>query len=67
MKLFKIWIIGFLSVYFIPAGIGAFVYLDWSNFDFTTWQAQARVMMTFMEIGWTVLFISIMSNGVFDK
>lgn len=66
MKLFIIWFIGFLLAYFIPSGIGAFISLDWSNLDFTTWSGQARVLLTFLELGWSGVFLAMIAQGLFD-
>lgn len=61
-----IWFIGCITPYIIPSGIGAFVQLDWSCFDFTTWKEQSREILSFFVVVWTVLFLFMKKAGVFD-
>ncbi|ULG01936.1 hypothetical protein phiA047_0205 [Aeromonas phage phiA047] len=39
---FVAWLILCAGLYILPAGIGAFINLDWSYLDFTTWSIEAR-------------------------
>ena len=43
------------GLYILPAGIGAFINLDWSYLDFTTWPIAARIVYVVMVIGCTVI------------
>jgi hypothetical protein len=45
------------AMYFIPSGIGAFVQLDWSYFDFTTWERSSRVAYGLSWCVWTFVFV----------
>lgn len=45
-----------LAMYFIPSGIGAFVRMDWTYFDFTTWDRSSRVAYA---LGWSVWTFSL--------
>lgn len=44
-----------IGLYILPAGIGAFINLDWSYLDFTTWSVAARIVYVVMVIGGTVI------------
>lgn len=52
---FVAWLILCIGLYILPAGIGAFINLDWSYFDFTTWYIEARVTYVAVVIGFTVI------------
>lgn len=52
---FVAWLILCFGLYIVPAGIGAFINLDWSYLDFTTWSIEARVMYVAVVIGFTVI------------
>lgn len=49
------WLILCVGLYILPAGIGAFINLDWSYLDFTTWYIEARVTYVAVVIGFTVI------------
>ena len=52
---FVAWLILCVGLYILPAGIGAFINLDWSYLDFTTWPIAARVTYVAVVIGFTVI------------
>lgn len=52
---FVAWLILCIGLYILPAGIGAFINLDWSYLDFTTWYIEARVTYVAVVIGFTVI------------
>ena len=52
---FVAWLILCAGLYILPAGIGAFINLDWSYLDFTTWYIEARVTYVAVVIGFTVV------------
>ena len=52
---FVAWLILCAGLYILPAGIGAFINLDWSYLDFTTWSVEARVLYVAVVIGFTVI------------
>lgn len=52
---FVAWSILCAGLYILPAGIGAFINLDWSYLDFTTWSIEARIVYVVMAIGCTVI------------
>lgn len=52
---FVAWLTLCIGLYILPAGIGAFINLDWSYLDFTTWSIEARVMYVAAVIGCTVI------------
>ena len=52
---FVAWLILCAGLYILPAGIVAFINLDWSYLDFTTWYIEARVTYVAVVIGFTVI------------
>lgn len=40
---FVVWLVLCIGLYILPAGISAFINLDWSYLDFTTWSNRARL------------------------
>ena len=52
---FVVWLILCVGLYILPAGIGAFINLDWSYLDFTTWSVAARIVYVVMVIGCTAI------------
>lgn len=52
---FVVWLISCVGLYIVPAGIGAFINLDWTYLDFTTWSIEARTVYVAMVIGCTIL------------
>ena len=52
---FVAWLVLCVGLYVLPAGIGAFINLDWSYLDFTTWSVEARGMYVAVVIGGTVI------------
>ena len=52
---FVAWLILCAGLYILPAGIGAFINLDWSYLDFTTWPIEARITYVAVVIGGTVM------------
>lgn len=52
---FVAWLILCAGLYILPAGIGAFINLDWSYLDFTTWYIEARVTYVAVVIGFTLI------------
>lgn len=52
---FIVWLILCIGFYILPAGIGAFINLDWTYLDFTTWSIEARTVYVVMVIGCTVV------------
>lgn len=52
---FVAWLILCAGLYILPAGIGAFINLDWSYLDFTTRSIEARVTYVAVVIGFTVI------------
>lgn len=52
---FVVWLVLCFGLYILPAGIGAFINLDWSYLDFTTWSIEARVMYVAVVVGGAVI------------
>jgi len=52
---FVVWLILCIGIYIAPAGIGAFINLDWTYLDFTTWSIEARIVYIVMVIGCTLV------------
>ena len=52
---FVVWLILCIGIYIVPSCIGAFINLDWSYLDFTTWSIEARVTYVAVVIGFTVI------------
>lgn len=52
---FVVWLILCIGIYIAPAGIGAFINLDWTYLDFTTWSIEARIVYIVMVIGCTIV------------
>ena len=52
---FVVWSILCIGFYILPASVGAFINLDWSYLDFTTWSIEARVTYVAVVIGFTVI------------
>lgn len=55
MMNFVVWLILCIGIYIVPAGIGAFINLDWVYLDFTTWSNEARAVYVAMVICCTIL------------
>lgn len=51
---FVAWLTLCVGLYILPAGIGAFINLDWSYLDFTTWSTVARAMYAIAMVGTTL-------------
>ena len=53
---FVVWLVLCIGFYVVPASIGAFINLDWSYLDFTTWSTGARGMYAIAMVGTTVAY-----------
>ena len=53
---FIVWLILCIGIYIVPAGIGAFINLDWAYLDFTTWSIEARIVYIVMVLGCTLVW-----------
>lgn len=53
---FIVWLILCIGIYIVPAGIGAFINLDWAYLDFTTWSIEARIVYIVMVLVCTLVW-----------
>lgn len=63
MEKFIAYILVCIAMYLIPSGIGAFVQLDWTYLDFTTWQKDARIVYG---VAWILCTIYFLYDGIGD-
>lgn len=52
-----IWLWGAIGLYVIPSATGAFIALDWTYLDFTTWSNNARVVYIVFLILWSAVML----------
>ncbi|ULG01345.1 hypothetical protein phiA019_0195 [Aeromonas phage phiA019] len=52
---FVVWLILCIGIYIVPSCIGAFINLDWTYLDFTTWTTEARVIYTAFVVAVTMI------------
>lgn len=52
---FVVWLILCVGLYIVPASIGAFINLDWTYLDFTTWTTEARVIYAAFIVAVTII------------
>lgn len=53
---FVAWLILCVGFYILPAGVCAFINLDWTYLDFTTWTKAARAMYAIAVVGTTAVY-----------
>lgn len=53
------WLLGIAVIYFGLAGLGAFIYADWSILDFTTWTKHSRLFLGLVFLVWSVFWVAV--------